>query len=301
MPHELVARYLIPGIRALVAHALRRQGLGQERIARLLGVSQPLVSRYLRRRFDDILQELGEIGVDIDEVRSIVSILAARLILQNYTGYMELFTSYINTLLARGALCSFHRRLDPRLPVTCNICMNLFKPGRDPYIEEVEEAAKLFASRPGVEKLVPYVGSNIVAAKPQAKTIAEVVGLTGAIVRVGDKVAIVGFPAYGGSKHTASILLLAYSKWSDCRAAVVIAFSEQCIEKLRRTGLRVIEAGPHESPEKLLEDIASVLEKQRDPVDVIADRGGINLEPVIYVFGRSAMDAVERALLCLGD
>ena len=301
MPQELVARYLIPGIRALVAHALREQGLGQERIARLLGVSQPLVSRYLRRVPDSILHELSEIGIDVDDVQSIVSILAARLLLQNYTGYMDLFTSYINTLLARGTLCNLHRKLDPRLPTGCKLCMKLFRPGSDPYIEEVEEAAKLFISKRGVEKLVPYVGSNIVAAKPQAQTIAEVVGLTGAIVRVGDRATIVGFPAYGGSKHTASILLLVYSKWPNRRAATVIAFSDRCLEKLRKAGLRVVEVGPHESPEKLISDIASVLEKQTEPIDAIADRGGVNLEPVIYVFGQSAIDSVRRALLCLEE
>lgn len=299
LPHELAARYIVPPMKALVAHVLREKGLGQERIARLLGVSQPMVSRYLRRKRSEVLRELEEAGALGDEASSVAAVLASRLLQGDYRGYISLFTSYINTLLVRGSLCQLHQRLDPMVPRDCSICSSLFQPGSDPLVLEVEEAVRLFSSAPGAEQLVPNVGSNIVAAAPHASSLQETVGLTGALVRAGDKVVAVGNPAYGGSRHTAQVLLLAKKRRPGIRAVAVIAHSRSCIERLREKGLHVIETGPHRSPERLLEEIAEVLSKTGGPVDAVADLGGQGLEPVIYVFGPNALEAVERALTCL--
>ena len=301
LPHELATRYIVPPLKALVARILRERGMGQERIARLLGVSQPMVSKYLRKSTEELLRELEHAGAPRDEAWAVAEVLASQLIRGDYGSYFSLFTSYINNLLLRGALCSLHHRVDSRLPHDCSICSTLFQPGSDPLVLEVDEATRLLTSTPGAEKLIPNVGSNIVAAKPDASSILETVGLTGALVRAGDQVVAVGRPAYGGSRHTASILLLVKKRWPSRRAVVVIAYSPTCVEKLRKRGLRVIETGPHDEPQRLLDDIVSVLDKTSGPIDAIADLGGHSLEPVIYVFARSATEAVETTFTCIGD
>ena len=148
LPHELAAKHLIPHMKALVARRLRDKGFGQERIARLLGVSQPMVSRYLRRSCEELLAALAEAGVDGDEAVSMAETLASQLARGDVEAYYRLFTGFVNAVLARGGLCGLHRSRYGA-PAGCNICLSLFRAGEDPVVREVEEAARLFASTPG--------------------------------------------------------------------------------------------------------------------------------------------------------
>ena len=301
LPHELVARYLAPGLRALVAHRLRARGLGQERIARLLQVSQPMVSRYLRRSQEAVLEELRGYGVDPGEALAVAEALAAKLARGDIEGYLALAAGYANSVLARGGLCRIHIERHGA-PPGCDVCTRLFQAPRDPYVEEVLEAVKLFTSAPGSAELIPRVGSNIVAARPGAESVADIVGLSGAIVRASGRAVVVGAPVYGGSGHTAKVLLLYHRRWPGVRAAVVIRYTPSCLAALRRGGLRVYEAGPHHGgEEELLRDLARLAGEAAEPPDAVADLGGEGLEPVIYVFGSTAAEAVEKALLCAGS
>lgn len=300
-PHELVSKYLAPGVKALVALRLRSRGFGQERIARLLGVSQPMVSKYLKRRVSDIVENLARAGVDPEEAVSVADTLASKLARGDLQGYYALFTSFANTVLSRGGLCSLHR--SHGAPADCNICATLFAQEEDPLVREVEEAARLVAATPGAGRLIPNVGSNIVAARRGATSIYDVVGLTGALVRVGDRAVIVGKPAYGGSRHTAMVLLKAMRCADRIRAAMVVAYMKECIATIEKHGQQVLTVGPHDSPEKLLEDIAVKLSDKRvcSNVGALVDLGGLGLEPVIYIFAETAVEAAEKALSCIRE
>jgi hypothetical protein len=278
---------------------LSKKGLGQERIAKLMGVSQPMISKYLKRNIDDVKRAFSEIGIDFNEVVAVADALSSQLIRGDVQSYMALFASYINLVLSRGDLCAMHIRKYGVSP-SCNICLSLFSSSVDPIVEEVKEAVGMFLSRPGVAKLIPNVGTNIVAAKPGAQRITDVVGLTGAIVRANHRATAVGQPAYGGSKHTATILLMIMRVDPSKRAGIVIAYLDECIERLKKQGLRVVFTGPHESPQRIYGDIQGELSKlKKGRVDVIADKGGIGLEPVVYIFGSSAGEAVMYALKCI--
>lgn len=112
---------------------------------------------------------------------------------------------------------------------------------------------------------------------------------------------IVGKPAYGGSKHTATVLLHAMRCMQGARAAIVVAYMEECIEAVKEHGRGIIRVGPHDSPEKLLDDIAGRLASEPGcgNAGALVDLGGLGLEPVIYIFAETAVEAAERALDCL--
>jgi len=301
LPHELVAKYIAPVIKALVAHKLASRGFSQERIARLLGVSQPMVSKYLRRSKESLFNELEKYGLSIVEAKSIVDLLSALLERGSVLEYYSAFTSYVNSILARGDLCKFHREIEPRLPHGCNICRQAFAPSKDIVVAEVEEAVKTFVQHPRAYMVVPNVGSNIVAAKRGASSVSDVVGLTGGIIRAGKQVVVIGSPVYGGSRHTAQVLLITHRKWPKKRAAMVIAYSDKCIDFFKKKGLIVLSSGPHNSPNELLRNIEEIIDAHGAPADIIADKGGYGLEPVIYVFGESARQVVERIVECLDE
>ncbi len=299
LPHELIAKHIAPKIKLLVIKRLYEKGLGQDKIAKLLGLTQPMISKYLRYREDEVYFFLEESNIR-EEIEQIVEILSHYLEDGNILGYITTFSHFMNTLLARGSLCEFHRKIDPRDELkNCSICLYLFTPFTDPVIEEVKKALNLLSLEPNAAKLIPNVGSNIVAAKKNAKSIMDIVGLSGAIVKEGKRLVIVGEPIYGGSKHTASVLLSVMKKWRNKRACIVISYIEECIEKLRDSGLNVVYSGPHRNLKSLIKELENTIDRSYLPIDVIADRGGIGLEPVVYIFAENALEAVRRSLICL--
>ena len=296
LPHELVGKYVAPYLRALVAQELARRGLGQERIARMLGVTQAMVNKYLSWGEYRVLERLAEAGVDAEEALPVALAAAERLMRGDAQGYLEVLTGFANSLLARGVLCRLHRRQGA--PPVCEVCRLFFAASSDPLIAEIRRALSIFLNRASAG-IVPNVGSNLVLARPGARYIEETVGLTGAIVKLSNgRVVAVGEPAYGGSRHTAQVLLLAARRWPSIRAALVAAYKESCLKRLRGEGL-VVEAGPHRSPSTLLNEIAAALKETREEPVALASRGGPGLEPVIYIFGHDAYEVVERALRCM--
>jgi predicted fused transcriptional regulator/phosphomethylpyrimidine kinase/predicted transcriptional regulator len=298
LPHELVAKYVAPYMRALVAVRLREEGLGQERIARLLGVTQAMVNRYLSWGRGRALEKLREAGVEPGEALGVAYAAAERLLQGDAAGYLELLTAFANSLLAGGRLCRLHRSRGGA-PAGCEICPRLFASGDDTVLLELREALSVFIERAPAE-LVPNVGSNIVVARSGASSLGDVAGLTGGLVRLSDgRIAVVGEPRYGGSRHTGQVLLLAARRWPGIRAAVVVSPVPGCVEALSSLGY-VAAAGPHRGPESLLEYLAAALEDAPAEPVALLSRGGQGLEPVVYVFGRTGLEAVTRALSCVG-
>jgi len=301
LPYELASKYVAPRVRALVAVKLVREyGVSQVRVSKLLGVTQPMVSKYLSEDIGKVLEELRGMGLDVAEVENVATLLSEVASRGSTEDYTRIFTAYLNSLLSRGALCRLHRSAYPGLSPACSVCRALLRAQPDTYVEEVSEALRILSEDLLAYKLIPEVGSNIVSCRPDARSFLDVVGFSGRVIRVGERVVAVGEPTYGGSRHLASVLLVVRRFRRDVRGAVAVRYSQECVETLRRAGLRVVVTGPHSSRDEVVEDIAKQLEGTPDPwtVDAVADVGGSGIEPVIYVFGSTAIEAVRRALLC---
>ncbi len=298
-PLELVARHLLPYLRGLVALELAGRGFGQSRIARLLGLTQPMVAKYMSLGREKLVEKLRQAGIDVEEAQSVARVLAEALARGRVQDYVRIMTSYAIQVLKRGQLCSLHRSVLQGLPADCRLCETLLPSPRDHVVEEVELAYRLLLEHPLAHLLVPEVGSNIVAAPAGAKTVADIVGFTGRIVRVGDRVEAVGEPSYGGSRHTATVLLAAMAKWPWVRAAFVARMFEECENALEKLGLRYAYSGPHKSPRHVLDGIRARLKRLENPIDVLLDKGGPGVEPVAYFFATTAVEAVAKAIRCL--
>ncbi len=301
LPHEVVSKYVLPYLRGLIALELISSGLSQFKVAKLMGVSQPLISRYLSEGSEYLMSKLVDVGLYRDEVSAVTKLLAEVLRRGRVQDYIRILSSYINSVLSRGLLCRKHRELMSSLPPNCDLCTRLFRSATDPYIEEVRNAYELLRSHPLAYTLVPEVGMNIVVATPNASSVTDVVGFAGRIVRVGKELRAVGEPVYGGSRHTAMVLLSVKRLWNDVRAVIVIKFLQSCLRKFINVFGKdsIAYVGPHKDPSLVFRDIVLVL-KSRDKVPkVIADLGGQGLEPVIYVLGSSALEVVEEVLKCI--
>jgi hydroxymethylpyrimidine/phosphomethylpyrimidine kinase len=164
---------------------------------------------------------------------------------------------------------------------------------------EVWAAAQLLANDKKFYKLLPEVGSNIAMALPNARTRSDIVGLSGRIVRVGDRAHLTGFPTFGGSEHVANIVLTAMHYDPNIRAGLNIRFSGEVLRVCRRLGLRISEFNREKEPrgaKTMIWGTRQAIEKAGRVPDVIFDRGAKGKEAMVRLLGRSAIEVAERAL-----
>lgn len=299
IPHDLISEFVMPELRGLLAHKLYEKGLGQLRISKLLGISQPMISKYMSVSYSEYLKRLEDLGLDVSEVVRTVEVLVERLVNDNYREYLELISNFLNSILRRGLLCKTHKKISSVVPRDCEVCFKLFEEVSDPYVEEVKVAYEILSFHPRGHEIIPEVGMNIVSAPPNARDFRDVAGFSGRIVKSGDRVIAVGDPIKGGSKHTANVLLKVMSRFPNIRSAIAIKYDEKCIEKLSSSGLNVVKTGPHKSIEEFFISLEKIVSELGGEPDAIADSGGLGIEPVIYVFSSSAIKAVKKALTCV--
>lgn len=121
LPDELAAKSVIPAIRAIVVRRLvEEHGLTQQEAAKLLGVTQPAVSKYLHHK--------RGIAIDLDKVREVERAASqiVNLLLTRETRPVQVMTKLQEAsdyVRRHRLMCDLHKKLEPDLDVeTCHIC-----------------------------------------------------------------------------------------------------------------------------------------------------------------------------------
>ncbi len=288
-PSELIARYVIPYLRGLIAIELSEMGLSQPKIASLLGVSQPMVAKYLKLGRSYMLSKLSQAGLGKEEVEVTARSIALRLVEDKVEALTTLAVVELS-LLTRGALCNLYSR-KTRLPEACRVLKVYLEPG-DPLIAEVERAFRELASIRGISELIPEVGANIVVAKPGASSYLDVVGFPGRIVKVDREVVAVGKPTYGGSKFMARLLLEVQKRWESVRAMIAAKWRKDILRALEELEVGICSVGPFTNIDRYWEELPSHLNRCTGQPKAISDLGGPGIEPIIYILGSSALELV---------
>jgi hydroxymethylpyrimidine kinase/phosphomethylpyrimidine kinase len=167
-------------------------------------------------------------------------------------------------------------------------------------VEILEESGHL------VSTLVPEVGMNIVMAlpKPYAKGLDSVAGVMGRIVRVGGKVKAVGPIAFGASRHMARAVLKAMEFDERFRAVANTRFDEELIEIAKGLGYSVSFYDRSQEPVEIKSvegatipwGVEQAVTRVKRVPDVIYHKGDWGKEPMINVFGFTAVDVAEKIL-----
>lgn len=294
-PYEIVSRYFLPEIKALLALELLDKGFSQLRISRLLGVSQAMVNKYACHSREYFINKLEKIGFKRSEVESFVSTLVKALEIGDTTTFYLHVLTLVNRLLASGRFCRLHHKLNPYIPGECRVCYRVFyyTPG-DPFLLEFMEALDRITRNPNLYRIVPEVGMNIVYSPADAGKPSEYIGLTGRILKSGDKTVVVGKPSRGGSHHVAQVLWLVKKVDSEKNVCTSIRYAKEIIDFLEKKKLNLLRTGPHRSPHDLMKDLEeSILEAGLRSIDAIVDEGGQALEPIVYLFTCSLDDLVK--------
>lgn len=185
------------------------------------------------------------------------------------------------------------------------------KPTRNKLLASLQGAVERLESainNPGM--IIPESQSNIVFAKPNAGSPADVAAVRGRIVKLDGSVKAAGLVAFGASRHVASAVLAMMEHDQTIRSAMNIKYSERiiriCSEEL---GLRLSSYDRRSEPPHLKEkegmsvrwgigQAVSNLGGNNLP-DVVYHLGDWGKEPMILVFGREPAEVAARILAIL--
>jgi len=121
LPCEVAVRSVIPAIRAQIAKELEEQGLSQDQVAEILGVSQSAVSKYSRNvrgraiKVDDI----EEIQPFIDEI--VIILLDGK---RQSVELLQLFCQACMAVRRTRVMCRLCQKSDPKIKLEeCTFCL----------------------------------------------------------------------------------------------------------------------------------------------------------------------------------
>ncbi len=171
-------------------------------------------------------------------------------------------------------------------------------------IEDLEQAVDRFVSDENAYKLIPQVGANIVMALDNAKSLPEVAGLSGRLIRDRKCVVPVGRIDYGASTHAGRVLLTAMGCDKKIKAAMVLRFGLDVVAACKKAGLSaaVFERDAQKPDQDTLEyGTYNAIKLYGKVPDVIYDRGGMGKEAILRVFGSDALNVVGKAIKISGN
>ena len=116
-------KYVYPSLRRLLVIRMRYKGIKPADIARLLGLSRSLVTRYLkgeRGKYIDF-STYPEVVKTIDHIADYV--ISNKISNEEVIVVLSTLTLYV---LARKYVCGFHAKVDDVDPSTCDVCPKIF-------------------------------------------------------------------------------------------------------------------------------------------------------------------------------
>jgi len=169
-------------------------------------------------------------------------------------------------------------------------------------LENLKEALRRLKALKDFRKLIPEVGANLGMATEDAESEADVAAVDGRITRTKHGFRV-GRIEFGASSHVARAILTMMRFNRAIRSAINIKYSPEIVEICERLFSVVSferEREPNASEEgKTMEwGISSAIQnalKERGSIpDVIFDCGAVGKEPMLRIFGRDAVEVVEK-------
>lgn len=290
-PEAVALNSYIPLMRRLIARRLKQRGISQTEIARMLGITQAAVSKILRSQGSEANIQTRGLDVGDTELRLVASKAADLLYEKNINEAGILVNRYWWLIAASGDACRAHERYGWRKS-ECYICTKLVYPDLDVSrgltIADLERALLVLSASKTFHMLIPEVRSNFAAAIPGARNIYDVAAVPGRISKTKEGEIIYRRPAFGASKHLASILLSIKGRY---RVVINIRFDQTLRRVLEDLGVIYGEFSSADS-HNVAAEVYRVLEECPN-CRAVVDVGGRGVEPVTYIFGERAVRVAE--------
>jgi predicted fused transcriptional regulator/phosphomethylpyrimidine kinase/transposase-like protein len=291
-PCEYVIRDYLPQFRArIVRELVETYGWSVTSAAKALGVSSTAASKYKRI----IAASTGYHGKDLDRFsKNLAEKIAGNEITPR--SFIEEVCSKCMEERIKGDICKLHARIQTGLE-ECRSCFRVLQKmsesslERFEILEELEKALELLSSCSELEKLIPEVRTNIVMCTKSPSGLKDVAAFPGRLTFINGSIRAFSKPEFGSSRHMSSVLLAANSVDPSIRSAMCIKYDEKVDKAMVKCRLKkaVFDRSKHESIELFIKSLRTL-------GDAIIDRGGVGIEPVAYVFEKSAMGVTRKVI-----
>jgi hydroxymethylpyrimidine/phosphomethylpyrimidine kinase len=163
-------------------------------------------------------------------------------------------------------------------------------------LENVKEAVRMLLKIDGFETVIPEVGTNIGMAIAGAVSEKDVAAVNGRIVPTKEGVVTAGCVDFGVSSHVARLILAMMARDKARRSAINVKYSPEIVEACKSLGMRVASFERDKEPEDVKTMDWGVRAASGEFVpDVIFDLGAMGKEPMVRIFGNTAVEVAEKA------
>ena len=194
---------------------------------------------------------------------------------------------------------------------TFNSIKNSKKIGKGIAITNMEESNEIkllnsineFTKIKNIYKNIPECQTNFVYSKQKPKSIKEILGISGRIVKSGEEVIVAGDLVYGGSKHVATALLTVNKKYSKIQSAINLKYKNDTISKIKKLKLTTYDYDRNHEPKNVKNGgstiewgIKNAIKNSKKPPDIIYHKGDFGKEPMIIVFAETPDIVIKKIL-----
>ena len=173
---------------------------------------------------------------------------------------------------------------------------------QDNIKKELSSGIVQFVQIKNIYRAIPECQTNLVFAKNKPKSIMDILGLSGRIVKAGKDAIVAGNLEWGGSKHVATAVLTVNKKFPKIRAGVNIKYDPRILDQLKRKKMKVLKYDRAQEPKntKSIENssvgwgVASAIAQGMHAPDVIYHTGDWGKEPMIILFGESPQNIIKK-------
>ena len=166
--------------------------------------------------------------------------------------------------------------------------------------KNLHESINEFTQIKNIHKVIPECQTNFVFSKNKPKTVKNVLGISGRLVKSGNNVVQAGELVFGGSQHVATAVIEVSKKFSNIRSAINIKYEPKIITNAKKHKMLVLSYNrKNESKSSKLKEnssiswgISSCLKS--DTPDIIYHKGDFGKEPMIIVFGATPTEVVKK-------
>jgi len=167
-------------------------------------------------------------------------------------------------------------------------------------MRELSDSINHFKQIKNIYKIIPECQTNFVFAKKNPKSVMDVLGVSGRLVKSGKEVVTAGEIVYGGSQHVGTAVIQVNKKFSEIRSGLNIKYDTKIISKAKKSIYTILSYDRSKEPKKSKQKentsitwgISNSL-KTKSP-DIIYHKGDIGKEPMILIFGKNPDDVIRK-------
>ena len=167
-------------------------------------------------------------------------------------------------------------------------------------VKELSDSINNFKQMKNIYKVIPECQTNFVFSKKNPKSVIDVLGISGRLVKSGREVVTAGEIVYGGSQHVGTAVIQVCKKFPRIRSGLNIKYEPKIISNAKKSNLTVLNYDRSKEPKKSKQKENSSISwgisnclNSKSP-DIIYHKGDIGKEPMILIFGNNPSEIIQK-------